>query len=258
MKAEDIIRAMDLPLDAHVDQRVPKKLLLESGAPTTADKRRINEGIEELRWIASLKPTTVGIAEYRDASREYLEIAVVQMTLRSSAKPGRLTELVHRAIPYPLVLIAEHDGRLSVSLTHKRWSEAEAGKTVLDGELITVESNPEDDPRIWQSYLEAISLRRRARGDLNALYQGWIDSLVALEAARITDSFLLPVSPEEAAVRRSSLRDYSRLKTEIDRLRAAAESETQLRRRVELNLEMQQRQAQLTDSKRALRLEEHK
>lgn len=258
MKAEDIIRAMDLPLDAHVDQRVPKKLLLESGVPTAADKRRINEGIEELRWIASLKPTTVGIADYKDASREYLEIAVVKMALRGAAKAGRLNELVHRAIPYPLVLITEHEDRLGISLAHKRWSEAEAGKTVLDGELISAESNAADDPRIWRSYLEAISLRRQARNDLNELYQGWIDSLVALEAARITNSFLLPVSPEEAAVRRTSLRDYSRLKTEIDRLRAAAEGETQFRRRVELNLEMQQRQAQLTDSKRALRLEEHK
>src|SRR5258708_21580363 len=109
MKGEEIINAMDLPPDALVHQRVPKKLLLENGAPTAADKRRINDGIEELRWIASLKPTTVGITDFRDASREYLEIAVVQMTLRGGAQVRRLTELVHRAIPYPLVLLGEFE-----------------------------------------------------------------------------------------------------------------------------------------------------
>jgi hypothetical protein len=58
-----------------VNQRVPKKLLLENGAPTAADKRLINEGIEELLWLAALKPTTIGVPEYRDEVREYLEIA---------------------------------------------------------------------------------------------------------------------------------------------------------------------------------------
>lgn len=255
MKAEEIINALELPPDALVRQRVPKKLLLENGAPTAADKRRINEGVEELRWIASLKPTTVGITDFRDASREYLEIAVVHMTLRHGAKVGRLTELVHRAIPYPVVLIVEFEDSVSISLTHKRWSEVEAGKTVLDGELITVESTPTDKPCPWRSYVEAISLRRQPKSDLNVLYQGWIDSLVALAAARITDAFRLPKSAEQATLQRASLREHSRLESEIARLRAAAEAAEQLPRRVELNIEMKRRQAELTDSERDLRLE---
>ena len=156
------------------------------------------------------------------------------------------------------MLIVEFEESVSISLTHKRWSEGEAGKTVLDGELITVESNPTDNPCLWRSYVEAISLRRQPRSDLNVLYQGWIDSLVALAAARITDSFHLPVSAEQAALQRASLREHSRLESEIARLRAAAEVEEQLPHRVELNLEMKQRQAELTDSKRDLRLEKDK
>ena len=62
-----------------VDRRVPKSLLIENGAPTAADRRRIREGIEELRWVASLKPTTIGVAEYRDETREYLEISVLKL-----------------------------------------------------------------------------------------------------------------------------------------------------------------------------------
>ena len=61
---------------------MPKKLLLENGAPTAADKRQINDGIEELLWVAALKPTTIGVPEYRDDVREYLEIAVLSLVLR--------------------------------------------------------------------------------------------------------------------------------------------------------------------------------
>ena len=61
MNGDELIAALDLPESARVNKRVPKTLLVEHGAPTAADKRRINEGIEELRWLAVLKPTTVGV-----------------------------------------------------------------------------------------------------------------------------------------------------------------------------------------------------
>ena len=48
MRMADLVAAFDLPPETTVDQRVPKKLLVENGAPTAADKRQINEGIEEL------------------------------------------------------------------------------------------------------------------------------------------------------------------------------------------------------------------
>ncbi len=65
-----VLAALSLPADARVDQRVAKTLLVENGAPTAADKRQINEGIEELIWLAALKPTTIGVPAYRDDSRE--------------------------------------------------------------------------------------------------------------------------------------------------------------------------------------------
>jgi hypothetical protein len=255
MRAAEIIAALDLPADAHVHQRVPKKLLLENGAPTAADKRRISEGIEELVWIAALKPTTVGIQEYCDAFREYLEIAVLHLVLRTGAKVGRLIELVHRAVPYPVLLVAEYEGRLGISAVHKRRSEGEAGKTVLDGELITAERNGLNG-NLWATFCEALSLGRQPRNTLQTVYQGWIDALLALDAAHITGSFALPASPEQGAVRRDALREYARLETEIARVRAAAENETQLPRQVELNLEMKRRQKELSSSRIKMSLED--
>src|SRR5882724_11995828 len=112
---EHLIMALDLPAASRVDQRVPKKLLLENGAPTAADRRSINEGIEELLWVAALKPTTIGVPVYRDDAREYLEIAVLRLTLRGGTKATRLVELVHRAVPYPVLLLTEHSEQPGLS-----------------------------------------------------------------------------------------------------------------------------------------------
>ena len=115
---------------------MPRQSASEHGAPTAASRRSISEGVEQLLWVAALKPTTVGVAAYRDESREYLEIAVLHLTLRAVAKMDRLVELVHRAIPYPVLLVAEQGEGVHLSLAHKRWSQGQAGETVLDGEVV--------------------------------------------------------------------------------------------------------------------------
>lgn len=129
MSFGSIIDALALPPEARVDRRVPKKLLLEQGA--AADRRQIQDGIEELLWVAALKPTNIGVPAFRDEVREYLEIAVLTATLRAAARPARFTELIHRAIPYPVVLVTLHGGAVSLSLAHKRWSQGETGKVVI-------------------------------------------------------------------------------------------------------------------------------
>lgn len=242
MTGDEAIAALDLPASSRVDRRVPKTLLLEHGAPTAADKRHINDGIEQLMWVAALKPTTSGVAAYRDEVREYLEIAVLHLTMRTAAKESRLVELVHRAVPYPLLLVAEQGGRAQLSLAHKRWSQGEAGKTVLDGDLVSVDAPRDGDPH-GITFAAALALGQQPRASLFALYQGWLDTVFALHAARLTGSFAAPASPAHAAARRDALRECARLEMEIARLRAAAAKEKQLPRQVEFNLELKRLQA---------------
>ncbi len=243
MNGDALIAALDLPVSSRVDQRVPKKLLLENGAPTAADKRIINDGIEELLWLAALKPTTIGVPEYRDDMREYLEIAVLRLTLRAAAKATRLVELVHRAVPYPLLLLTEQGERPGLSAAHKRWSQGEAGKTVLDGNVIAAEWDAVRDGECWPAFRDALALGQQPRTTLHALYQGWIDTLLALHAARATGAFALAGNAEHAAARRDALQECARLDAEIARLRAAATKEKQMAWQVQLNLELQRIEA---------------
>jgi len=92
--ASQVIEALGLPAGARVDQRVPKKLLIENSAPTAADKKLINDGVEHLTWVAALKPTTIGVPEFRDDVREYLEIAVLTLQAATYRTPrGRKHQL---------------------------------------------------------------------------------------------------------------------------------------------------------------------
>jgi len=243
MNSDALLSTLDLPAGSRVDLRVPKKVLLEHGAPTAADKRHMTEGVEELVWLAALKPANIGVTEFRDEVREYLEIAVMRLTLRAGAKAVRLVELTHRAIPYPVLLLTEQGAELGLSAAHKRWSQGESTKTVLDGEVVSVESGAPVESELWSNFGSALALTRQPRATLYVLYQGWIDTLLALQAARVTGVFTLDSNAEQAAARRAALRECSRLDAEIVRIRAAASKEKQMARRVDLNLELKRVEA---------------
>jgi len=252
MSFAPVINALALPPDARVDQRVPKKLLLEQGAPTAADKRQIQDGVEEMVWIAALKPTNVGVPAFRDDVREYLEIAVLTVELRASAKPPRLIELIHRAIPYPVVLVTGHGGAVCLSLAHKRWSQGETGKVVIEDVRRTEPLQPDAPTAAEAAFLASLALSGLPARDLFALYQGWLDRLADLEAARITGAFAPPDSAGRAAARRQGLDAHARLQHDIAVLRAQAAKEKQVNRRVELNLRIKRLEAELAAARETL------
>lgn len=244
MTAEAVIAALNLPASARVDQRVPKKLLLENGAPTAMDKRLITDAIDSIRWLAALKPATCGVPEFRDDVREYLEVAVLQVSLREDSKQVRLVELLHRAVPYPVLLLVERASSVSVSLAHKRNALKEADKIVLDGEPVTV-TMPAAGTDTHTAFLQAMALERQPRATLYALYQGWLDTAVALQASALTGVFRILDSAERAQERRQALHASIALQSEIASMRSAAAKASQMARQVELNIEIKRLQAAL-------------
>lgn len=252
MTPDEIIQALDLPHETRIEQRVPKTLLVENGAPTAADKRRINEGVEELRWVAALKPHTVGIAPYRDDVREVVELAVLTLNLRPQAKVSRLAELVHRAIPYHLLLIVEQNSSdLALSLADKRWAQNEAGKTVLDGNVIACDLKTLERD-VYRGLLRAMSLLALPRTTLYSVYRGWIDAVLAAEAARITGGYTPASDDVQAARRREALQSCAALNARIASLRKAAATEKQLARQVEMNLELKRLRAEYDQARAQL------
>lgn len=247
MPASSIIAALALPPGCLVEQRVPKRLLIEQGTPAAGDKRQVQDGLEELMWHAALKPTNIGVPAFRDSTREYLEIAVLVATLRPLAKRIRLVELIHRAIPYPVLLFTQQGGGATVSLAHKRWSQAEAGKVVLEDAVVTTDpitaARPEP-PDV--AFIASLALTNQPGANLHSLYQGWLARVVARRAASITGQFgPLCEAPGRYEARRAALADHARITADLTSLRSAAAKERQLNRRVQLNLAMRDLETKL-------------
>lgn len=259
LAAEQLISALHLPAESSIGQRVPKRMLAENltsrGTVTSSDRKLLQEQIEEITWVAALKPSNAGIPAFQDEARSYLELAVLHVRLRQisrldekaakvSSSTARLAELVHRAIPYPVLMVLDDDDRLYISMVHIRWAQKEADRTVLDGELIqgTFVRNGSvtgsvADAATMTAFMSALSLSKQPRSNLYALYQGWMDTLLAWQAATVSGRFEC-VSSQQAVARRTALRRCHELDAQISSLRAAASKEKQMARQVAFNLEI--------------------
>lgn len=263
LSSEQLIAALRLPAEATVGQRVPKKMLAENltsrGTATSADRKLLQEQIDEVTWVAALKPSNAGIPVYQDEVRSYLELAVLSVRLRErsqldpnpakvspSVAPNfaRIAELVHRAIPYPVLLVLDDGASLYLSLVHIRWAQKEADKAVLDGDLIqgvfvrngSTAASVMDAGTV-NAFINTMDLSKQPRTNLLTLYQGWMDTLSAWQAAAVTGRFEC-VSPQQATARRAALRRCHELDVQISSLRTAASKEKQMARQVAANLEI--------------------
>jgi hypothetical protein len=250
MSLTAVLDALALPAEAKVDQRIPKKLLVEQGAPTASDKRQIQDGIEELVWVAALKPTNIGVSVFRDGEREYLEVAVLTVDFRPNAKVARLLELIHRAVPYPVLLVASFLDAdktcIGVSAAHKRFNQNEVGKFVVDEVLTTFSIAPDAlFSASVQGFLGSLSLSAQPNRDLFALYQGWVNCILGLAVAGGAGLFVLPSSPEQTRQMREFMQQRSYLLMELAALRVQANKEKQMNRLVELNISIKRLESQL-------------
>jgi hypothetical protein len=252
-----IIGALQLPAVATAGQRtVPKKELIEAGGLKGKDAKLVRESIEKLRWIAVLKPDTVGIEGFSDDEREVSEISVLTLEVRKQKALPRLEELIHAAIPYHLLLLSEGDGACSLSTARKRRSKAEKEAFVVDGGVVRMGFTGCETGDATEAFLTSLDLSTARHASLASLYSDWIDAIVSLRASRITGAFESSASPEQAVAREKALRSHTALTEEAAQLRKRTEKATQARDRVQLNTELQAVRKSLDKAVRILAQEE--
>lgn len=270
-QAPALVQALALPASAYVGQRIAKTLFIEQIAnlpgSTAADKRLVNQLLAELHWLAALKPATCAIAAWQTDTHDYLEIAVLHAVLHtvphaappsSAAKPHRLTrliELIHRTIPYPVVLIVSQPGAQGsteqLSLAHKRLSVGNSSAMVLEQTITTKsiaacthKTEAEGQFVNYLAFNQAANASILPIHDLYARYSDWLYAVEALAAAEHTGQFTVSCNAPDAARRRTALAAHDQLGQQLASLRAQARKESQLGQRAALNLKIAQLMAE--------------
>lgn len=146
-----LIEAMQIPEKAYIGEKLTKKMFLEHRDTTSADKKVIQEIIDTIELVYVIKEQQMNIPAYCDESRSYKEIVMLETVLKTMKSVKRVSQLLHRLIPNPVILFLTCDNTTTLTLAQKR-------KSMSDYSKITVEEWLETD---W-FHCEELSQRQRA------------------------------------------------------------------------------------------------
>lgn len=238
MNVDHMIEALALPQATMLNRRLPKVLIVDSGANTAADRRLVRERVRRADWVASLKPSNTGLAA-TVGDNDVNEIAVVTVQCTSGSHTDRLSEIMHRAIPYAVLLVIDEGDRATLSVADKRQSLAASDKTVLELGPVNAEVSSQDDPAASEAIAKALAINHEAYTDLGGVYAGWMALAIAIRAYQWTGIFNIVHGMAETRERWQSLQELERLDADMAKVQNSATRATQIARQVELNTELQ-------------------
>ena len=242
---ETLYERMAIPDACHLGKRVFKKLFHENAKLGATDKKAFRKDIDVITWQYTLKPNTIPIQAYEDNQREYYEVAILQVTLKTLNRTSRIAEVIHRAIPYPLVIVFAFRTTCALSLAHKRFSQAEKGAIVAENFFITGWIDLLALTPVQQAFLDSLAMSNLPHTHFFAFYSALMDRLVALDCARLTDEYRLESTATKGRDRRDRLALCHELEIQIAEYKAAIKKETQFNRQVELNTKIKKLEKQL-------------
>ena len=275
---------LNLPEKTYLGSRVAKKQLIENSQLTSADKKAVQEDIEVIVWRNTLKNTTVNISPYHEIVEssannldkntdsesyvlEYSEIAVIEVTIRSTQRAKKIAELIQRAIPYPILLVlhlkhvtAENESSITLNLATKRLSKADHSKLKVErfyqSPAFTLEQLTSNS--IEEIFLKSLTVEKQSFVNFYEFYMGWVKQFLALEKSKHTNEFSdsesQSVDIEQAKLQASVLDSIASLEAKLSGIRQKIKQEGQINRKVELNIQAQKTKQQLEELKAELTL----
>jgi hypothetical protein len=248
---QDFFDSLGIPPKCFLNKTLFKKLFLESGMLDITDKKALKDDIDKIRWLYTLKPSTINIEPYKDQTCEYDEVAILQIDLSSATRAKRIASFVNKAIPYPLILVFTHGDMVARSVADKRLSQADKAKWVVEDGWITPWFNPSTPLPSEKQFISDIALKNLSFLNFYAFYSDMKTLVIALNSAQRSGTYTT-TTKTGTDVRLKSLRRIDELEKKMAELRTSLKKETQFNTKLKLNVAVKECQDTITQLEQEL------
>jgi hypothetical protein len=250
---DGFLNFLAVPKACEINKPLFKKMFLDANDGKKAildatDKKALKDDVEKIRWLYTLKPSTINIAPYKDQEREYPEIAILHVELSSAASNKstykRIAHFINRAIPYPLLLLftCDIDGiqKLSLVLADKRINQADKEKWVIEDSIHTHWISLTSVSSAEFGFFENLKISKLPFTNFFACYQALIERVVAVKCAEHSGVFSIekasdPSQKASSTARLDRLRELEKLESQRSEVSNKVKKEKQMGKQVELN-----------------------
>jgi hypothetical protein len=243
---EVFLHSLNVPSSCVLNKPLYKKMFQEHANLDVKDKKALKDDVDKVRWLYTLKPSTINIAPYSDEIRDYGELAFLQVELSNTKNAERIGQLINRAIPYPVVIffcLLEANDQLAICLADKRINRADKEKWVIEAlqcsPWVPLANKSQED----EEFMNSLAFTELPHSNLWHFYQALMVRVQALQCAEISGRFHL-VSGAAAEQQRDQLQRYRQSEQAIKKLRAQIK-QAEFSQQVALNTQIKQQELKL-------------
>ena len=228
---------LGLPKSCELDRTVPKKMLSYNADLNIADKKALKDDVAKVKWTHVLKPSTINITPYVDSTCEYAEIVILSIEVTQIKRIKRIAIFIHKAIPYPTLLVFGYANQVAISIADKRINQSDKSKWIIEKIWLTPWFNPQEKQGPSQAFVNDFHSSRLPFSTFLAFYKALKDRVIALIAAEHTGRYTLATS-EATENRIKHLHQINKLSREMSELKAKLKKTKQIAQQITLNTEI--------------------
>jgi hypothetical protein len=238
---EYIWNAISFPETAILSKKIPKKQFLESDNVVANDKKLFRENVKNVYWEYTLKPSTCPILPFKDSEREYLELEAIQIELNIQKGYKRIAEVIHRIIPYPLLLVFyTTSDEFALSIAPKRFSRIEHGALVVEKCFLTNWMNYKTLNECENAFVSSLAWSGVSALHYGDLYNAWVERFIGYECSALSGKFNIDKNDGRSELLTRCREIESKISEMCEQIKKVP-----FNRQVELNIQIRKKELEL-------------
>ena len=232
METKDIIKWWKFPSATIINRNLPKTQIYPH-MKNAADKQFLQDSVQSIYMLASLKTDNTHIAVYEDDKELYQEIQFLYVKTKDKGDSTKIYKMLAHLIPYPLVILT--DGPDSFTIYTGRFEKLSTGFL----KLVNVYPSPVYQDENLEEVLQQISLIDLPRQNLKTFYDGLRDEIATATAKSQYGEAVGNITGEEKD-------QLDALKKQIEDLRGQIKKERQLNRKIDMQMKLKKLKDELS------------
>ena len=253
MLIEDLIKVPD---SAIVNSIIPKQDIFEATEMDSRDKDYFVRYVKQIRWMYKFDDSSIRIKPYEDEEKSYLEVELISINLkkefqdynhntgnyhRFDARLDRIVDILHRFIPYPILLCAEFKEEIKFYVSHISESKADYNKITLDKLIGTEWMNTQSLDEFDEELMGKLQIDNLDKTNVYTFYDDIVTAIIQHIGSKEV-SHKVSLSSEEIIKIMDNIKEIRR---EIADLRVELRKVDNFSEQVELNIKIKELQNEI-------------
>lgn len=232
LETKDIIKWWKFPSATIINRNLPKTQIYPH-MKNAADKQFLQDSVQSIYMLASLKTDNTHIAVYEDDKELYQEIQFLYVKTKGKGDSTKIYKMLAHLLPYPLVILADEPD--SFTIYTGRFEKLSTGFL----KLVNVYPSSVYQDENLEEVLQKISLIDLPRQNLKTFYDGLRDEIATATAKSQYGEAVGNITGEEKD-------QLDALKKQIEDLRGQIKKERQLNRKINMQMKLKKLKDELS------------